>query len=107
MFYYGNGHKNYYGADGANSNGHENYYSADGTNGNGHGHEIYYYGADGANGNGHENYYFNQNYRGRCGRGGRGGCGGKRIGHHNGSHPLSDTAREAFVALLAEKQSRD
>ena len=90
MFYYGNGHKNYYGADGANSNGHENYYSADGTNGNGH-----------------ENYYFNQNYRGRCGCGGRGGCGGKRIGHHNGSHPLSDTAREAFVALLAEKQSRD
>ena len=92
MSYYGNGHKNYYGADGAN--------------GNRHGHEIYYYGADGANGNGHKNYYYNQNYRGRCGRGGRGGCGGKRIGHHNGSHPLSDTAREAFVALLAEKQSR-
>ena len=90
MFYYGNRHKNYY--------------SADGTNGNGHGHEIYYYGADGANGNGHENYYFNQNYRGRCGRGGCGGCGGKRIGHHNGGHPLSDMAREAFVALLAEKQ---
>ena len=33
-----------------------------------------------------------------------GGHGGKRIGCHNGSHPLSDMAREAFVALLAENQ---
>ena len=95
MSYYGN--ENYYGADGANGYGHE-YYGADGANGNGHGHgqEIYYYGADGANGN-----YGYQNFRGRRGRGGRGG---QRIGRHNGGHPLSDTAREAFVALLAEKQ---